>query len=128
MWSQALTIIYFFKFWLIKLRNVNTPELDPWKYWTIIPPETNALMRLVVPTNVIYLNNEYYIYDAYSLIGEVGGIFGLFLGFSLMQALEHGADILAKFWKPFHKSWILRTILCKHLTFCMWDKLLERVS
>ena len=36
-------------------------------------------------SNTIEIRNEYYSYDIYDLLGDVGGYLGLFLGWSLLE-------------------------------------------
>ena len=63
--------------------------------------ETNKnIIHFMVSYNTMDLRlyQEYYIYDAFSFIGNVGGSLGLFIGFSYTDFLGKILDFVFKKW------------------------------
>ena len=46
---------------------------------------------------------EYIIMDFYGMVGVVGGILGLFVGFSFFDFINSLVDLFIHFWKKYHQ-------------------------
>ena len=56
-------------------------------------------LNIYFNTNIEEHENEFLAYDTFSLVGEMGGFFGLFLGLSFHQIITDAAEAIMKYWK-----------------------------
>lgn len=61
-----------------------------------VPDDGDAAIDFVFDESVLEVEEEYVAYDAFSLLGEVGGAVGLFLGWSVRGAITAA---VAQIWK-----------------------------
>ena len=70
---------------LIKLERLPSDEIP--QNW-VFPKQTKAVVMLYYVNTVKEVIEEFVAYDGFSLVGEVGGALGLFLGWSCINVLE----------------------------------------
>lgn len=68
--------------------------MDPSVYY--FPEQTSFEYYFVLPRNEITEENEELLFGLVSLVGELGGSLGLFLGFSFMTIWDIGVPIIGK--------------------------------
>ena len=70
--------------------------------YSFTPPVDSRRERKSEPYKSV--EEEYLVWDAYSLIGNVGGSMGLLVGFSFLALIGGAIDILASIWKKTFKK------------------------
>ena len=65
--------------------------------YSFTPPVDSRRGRKIEPSKSV--EEEYLVWDVYSLIGNVGGSMGILVGFSFLALIGGAIDILANIWK-----------------------------
>ena len=68
------------------------------KDW-VFSPDTSCVIQIYYVDTVEEVEEEYLAYDVFSLVGEVGGALGLFLGLSLLDII---CDLVELAWRKFY--------------------------